>query len=93
MIKINCLMCIIFVFLQYSLWLGKNGVYDFIYIYYKYNLYKKNNDISQLRTRNNQLLIEVHDLIYGCESIEELARYDLGMIKFGEIFYHKEFDY
>ena len=38
------------------------------------------------RLRNEQLANEVRDLLDGLDMVEELARYDLGMVKPNEIF-------
>jgi cell division protein FtsB len=41
---------------------------------------------KQSRLRNEQLANEVRDLLDGLDMVEELARYDLGMVKPNEIF-------
>ncbi|QIQ41997.1 MAG: cell division protein FtsB [Buchnera aphidicola (Microlophium carnosum)] len=43
--------------LQYSLWLGKNGVLDYIRIYKKVTMQEKNNDFLEMR--NNQIILEI----------------------------------
>lgn len=85
MAKVTLLLLIIFGGLQYSLWLGKNGIHDYVRI---------NNDIKQrradntiLKLRNDQLHAEIRDLIEGLDAIEERARTELGMIKPNEQFY------
>ncbi|MDR2507311.1 MAG: cell division protein FtsB [Candidatus Accumulibacter sp.] len=70
--------------LQYPLWIGKGGwlwVWDV------------DNQILQQREANKKLEIrnagmdaEVRDLKEGYDAIEERARYELGMIRQGEIF-------
>ncbi|URJ23079.1 septum formation initiator family protein [Blochmannia endosymbiont of Camponotus sp. C-003] len=85
--KLNCMLLALFAWLQYSLWLGKNGIYDLISTHNTIILYKNINNIDQMRARNNQLLYEIYDLLHGYEAIEERSRYDLGMIKLGETFY------
>lgn len=45
--------------LQYSLWLGKNGVLDYIKIYKKIAIQKKNNEYLDMR--NNQIILEIEN--------------------------------
>ncbi|MCF8149260.1 MAG: cell division protein FtsB [Burkholderiaceae bacterium] len=70
--------------LQYPLWLGKGGwlrVWDS-----DRQLQTQRETNQKLEQRNAALDAEVRDLKAGYEAIEERARYDLGMIKEGEIF-------
>jgi len=70
--------------LQYPLWLGKGGwirVWD-----YERQLQAQREANQKLEQRNAGLDAEVRDLKSGFEAIEERARYELGMIKEGEIF-------
>ena len=70
--------------LQYPLWLGKGGwirVWD-----YERQLLAQRDHNRNLEHRNDALDAEVRDLKSGFEAIEERARYELGMIKEGEIF-------
>jgi cell division protein FtsB len=70
--------------LQYPLWLGKGGwlrVWD-----YDRQLQAQRDVNQKLEQRNAALDAEVRDLKSGYEAIEERARYELGMIKEGEIF-------
>ncbi|KAF0166202.1 MAG: cell division protein FtsB [Rhodocyclaceae bacterium] len=70
--------------LQYPLWLGKGGwlrVWD-----YDRQLQAQRDTNQKLEQRNAALDAEVRDLKSGYEAIEERARYELGMIKEGEIF-------
>jgi len=70
--------------LQYPLWLGKGGwlrVWD-----YDRQLQAQREVNQKLEQRNAGLDAEVRDLKSGYEAIEERARYELGMIKEGEIF-------
>ncbi len=75
---------ILIALLQYPLWLGKGGwlrVWD-----YDRQLQTQRETNHKLEQRNAALDAEVRDLKAGFEAIEERARYDLGMIKEGEIF-------
>lgn len=72
------------VLIQYPLWLGKGGwlhVWDM----------SRKVDVAldkerELKARNDKLAGEVQDLKEGTGAIEELARYELGLVKEGEIF-------
>lgn len=90
MCKLSILLLVILIWLQYSLWFGKNGVCDLISISNTIKLYRNINNIYQMKIRNNLLLYEINDLIYGHEAIEERSRYDLGMVKTEEVFYRTE---
>ena len=70
--------------LQYPLWLGKGGwfrVWE-----YDQKLEAQRDVNSKLEQRNAGLDAEVRDLKSGSEAIEERARYELGLVKPGEVF-------
>jgi cell division protein FtsB len=70
--------------LQYPLWLGKGGwirVWD-----YERQLQAQRQVNQKLEQRNAGLDAEVRDLKSGLDAIEERARYELGMIREGEVF-------
>ena len=70
--------------LQYPLWFGKGGwlrVWD-----YDRQLDAQREVNVKLEQRNAGLDAEVRDLKSGYEAIEERARYELGLIKQGEVF-------
>lgn len=46
--------------LQYSLWFGKNGIIDYINIYQKIIIEKKNNEYLDIC--NNELILEIQHL-------------------------------
>ena len=71
--------------LQYSLWLGKNGIHDYTRVSDDVVVQQANN--AKLKARNDQLFAEIDDLNGGSEAIEERARNELGMIRPGETFY------
>ncbi|WP_367680418.1 cell division protein FtsB [Candidatus Fukatsuia anoeciicola] len=83
--KLIMILLILFSWLQYSLWFGKNGIHDFFYIK-NYILAQEINN-HKLKVRNDQLFTEINDLNIGQEAIEERARNELGMIKPNESFY------
>lgn len=70
--------------LQYPLWLGKGG---WMRVWEHDRQLQAQREVNQkLEQRNAALDAEVRDLKSGYEAIEERARYELGMIKDGEIF-------
>jgi len=72
------------VLIQYPLWLGKGGwlrVWDL-----SRQLDTALEKEQELRQRNEKLAGEVQDLKEGTGAVEERARYELGMVKDGEIF-------
>lgn len=54
---------------------------------YQYQLESLKKDITIKQLRNNALAEEVKNLRKGKEAIEEIARYDLGMLKKDETFF------
>lgn len=76
---------LIFLGLQFSLWLGEGGVRDVHRL--KQAVAEQEAANRKLSERNRVLEAEVRDLKDGLEAIEEHARQDLGMIKNSETFY------
>jgi cell division protein FtsB len=75
---------LIIALLQYPLWLGKGG---WIRVWEYERQVQAQREVNQkLEQRNAALDAEVRDLKSGYEAIEERARYELGMIKDGEVF-------
>ncbi|MBI6549379.1 cell division protein FtsB [Xenorhabdus lircayensis] len=83
--KLTLLLLVLLGWLQYSLWLGKNGIHDYVRV--KAEVDKQGIDNLKLKARNDQLFAEIKDLKGGQEAIEERARDELGMIRPGESFY------
>ncbi|CAI2158855.1 MULTISPECIES: cell division protein FtsB [Serratia] len=83
--KLTLLLLALLGWLQYSLWLGKNGIHDYVRVNDDVVAQQSNN--AKLKARNDQLFAEIDDLNGGQEAIEERARNELGMIKPGETFY------
>ncbi|MDA0149972.1 MULTISPECIES: cell division protein FtsB [Vibrio] len=71
--------------LQYTLWLGKNGIADFQTV--SADIEVQNQVNANLVNRNNEMFAEIDDLRQGLDAIEERARHELGMVKEGETFY------
>ena len=70
--------------IQYPLWLGKGGWLRVWDLDNQVVAAQKKN--QELKARNDKLDSEVRDLRDGTGAVEERARYELGMIKDGEIF-------
>ncbi|MCB6146717.1 cell division protein FtsB [Providencia rettgeri] len=83
--KLTLLLIAILAWLQYSLWLGKNGIHDYVQV--KDDVAAQEIVNSRLKMRNEQRFAEINDLNDGQDAIEERARTELGMIKPGESFY------
>lgn len=83
--KLTLLLLILLGWLQYSLWIGKNGIHDYVRV--KEDVASQQANNGKLKSRNDQLFAEIDDLNGGQEAIEERARNELGMIKPGETFY------
>jgi cell division protein FtsB len=72
------------VLLQYPLWFGKGGL---LRVREMERQVAAQRDVNQsLETRNASQEAEVRDLKSGYEAIEERARYELGLVKEGEVF-------
>ncbi|MBI4996136.1 MAG: cell division protein FtsB [Rhodocyclales bacterium] len=72
------------VLLQYPLWLGKGG---WLRVWDMDRQLTEQREVNQtLEARNAGLDAEVRDLKTGFDAIEERARYELGLVKPGEVF-------
>ncbi len=70
--------------LQYPLWFGKGG---WLRVWDMDQKLEAQREVNQkLELRNVGLEAEVRDLKNGYEAIEERARYELGLVKQGEVF-------
>ncbi|MES9870582.1 MAG: cell division protein FtsB [Sedimenticola sp.] len=79
------ILILIFVVLQYRLWVGEGSLAEVHGL--KREIENQKAELKQLKQRNQALQAEVADLKKGLEAIEERARSELGMIREGEIFY------
>lgn len=70
--------------LQYPLWFGKGGWLRVWDVDQKLEAQREVN--QKLELRNSGLDAEVRDLKSGYEAIEERARFELGLLKPGEVF-------
>ncbi|MGO4328358.1 cell division protein FtsB [Cupriavidus sp. 2TAF22] len=81
---ISLLLFVLLLAIQYPLWLGKGGwlrVWDL-----DKHVQEQSARNQSLKLRNAKLEGEVKDLQDGTGAIEERARYELGMVKDGEVF-------
>jgi cell division protein FtsB len=70
--------------IQFPLWLGKGGWMRVREA--EQQLAAQNQINANLEARNAKLAAEVKDLQEGAGAVEERARYELGMLKDGEVF-------
>jgi cell division protein FtsB len=71
---------------QAELWFGKAGVPHVMRLQGQLRDQDKKNAVAE--ARNAQLAADVADLKDGLETVEERARFELGMVKPNEIFVH-----
>lgn len=74
------------VFFNYELWIDESGNKKIAELEHKIKRQEERNNAAI--TRNNAMAAEVKDLHEGGQAVEELARFDQGMLKEGEIFVH-----
>ncbi|MGH8504167.1 MAG: cell division protein FtsB [Gammaproteobacteria bacterium] len=79
------LLGLLFVVLQYQLWVGDGSQAEVWDLQRAIEAQRQEN--AELRERNQALAAEVKDLKTAQEAIEERARLELGMIREGETFY------
>ena len=72
--------------LQYKLWFGSDSLPTWLRAEKKMNEHAVEN--QKLTVRNRALEADVTELKSGDQALEEHARYDLGMIKDDETYYH-----
>ena len=76
---------LIFVYLQYRLWIGDGSMAALVRL--EAEIEQQGAENSRLQERNRLLTAEVVALKNNVDAIEERARTDLGMIKKGETFF------
>ena len=70
--------------LQYQIWTGRGSVQQVSNM--RQALEKQQASNAQLEAEVARLQSEIHDLKDGFETVEEKARYEVGMVKPNEIF-------
>lgn len=76
---------LIFIGLQYRLWIGDGSFADINRLDQQVSVQESEN--AELEQRNDALVREVEELQTGMDAIEEHARNELGLIKEGETFF------
>ena len=71
--------------LQVMLWTGQGSVAEVVALERQISTFAGANE--ELRERNRRLEVEVAELKNGLDSVEEMAREELGMVRHGETFY------
>jgi cell division protein FtsB len=79
-------LCLMLMGLQYKLWLGGDSLPKWFQTEKK--LSQRTAENQQLSARNRALEADVIELKTGEQALEERARYELGMIKDDETYYH-----
>ncbi|MCG6875722.1 MAG: cell division protein FtsB [Betaproteobacteria bacterium] len=73
------------VLIQYPLWFGKGGWLRVAEL--EREVQKQHDRNAALAARNAALDAEVRDLKQGLDAVEELARFELGMVRKDEVFF------
>ena len=71
--------------LQASLWIGQGSIAEVVALEPQLGSMSATNE--ELRARNERLEVEVAEFRNGLDSVEEMAREELGMVRQGETFY------
>lgn len=79
------ILVVLFLFFQFKLWIGDDGIPDVMHLQKEVDTAKLEQE--RLKERNQALAAEVNDLKKGQDAVEERARNELGMIGQGETFY------
>jgi cell division protein FtsB len=79
------IMVVLFLMLQFKLWLGEGGFREVSRLEERVEAQEEKN--LSLQQRNNELQAEVEDLRERLDAVEERARNELGLIKEDEEFY------
>ncbi len=82
---LHILLVALFAGTQYALWLGDKNVFDLYRL--KEVTEQTRLENAELEHRTQRLIAEVIDLKENGETLETIARSELGLIKEGEIFY------
>ena len=82
---IASVLLILFIWLQYKIWLQDGGIPEIFQL--QDEIQEVKTEVGKLQERNASLDAEVKDLKKGLDAIEERARSEMGMIKEGEVYY------
>ncbi|ADE15756.1 Septum formation initiator [Nitrosococcus halophilus Nc 4] len=79
------LLLVLFLALQYQLWVSEDGLGELRRL--SRSIQQQRQENAALVERNQVLDAEVRDLKSGLDALEERARSELGMVKQGETFF------
>jgi len=79
------LLLLIFLALQYRLWVGEGSYAEVRHL--QQEIANKKAELQRMEKENQELRAEIEDLKKGLEAIQERARSELGMIKEGETYF------
>jgi cell division protein FtsB len=79
-------LAVLILLVQWPLWLGKGGWLRVWEVDRQVAAQSAKN--RQLQARNRALEADVRDLKQGTDAIEERARYELGLVRHDEVFFH-----
>ena len=82
---ITIFLLLAFAGLQYKLWVGDGSVLQWFRLENK--LVAEEQENKRLLARNRVLEADIVELKSGEQALEEQARYELGMVKEGEVYY------
>jgi cell division protein FtsB len=82
---IGLFLILILLGLQYKLWFGEGSVFHWTQLDKK--LARQEEINRKLAARNRAVEADIAELKSGDQALEEQARYDLGMVKQGEVYY------
>lgn len=82
---IGLFLILILLGLQYKLWFGEGSVLHWTQLDKKLAAQEEIN--RKLAARNRAVEADIAELKSGDQALEEQARYDLGMVKQGEVYY------
>jgi cell division protein FtsB len=83
--RITLLLALLLAVLQANLWIGQGSIAELVALEREIDVHEAAN--AELRDRNRRLEVEVAELKKGLDSVEEMAREELGMIRADETFY------
>lgn len=72
--------------LQYKLWFGEGNITQWKQLEKKLEAHKQENE--KMASKNNAMQADILELKRGDQALEEQARYELGMVKQNEVYYH-----
>ena len=78
-------LAILCVWMQANLWIGQGSIAELVTLHRQIDHLNGSN--TELRARNQRLEVEVAEFKNGLDSVDEMAREELGMVKDGETFY------